>query len=84
MYKRRYPESPDQGVQRNVSLGILDSIRTQNIGRLIGIEYQKQAQVPPKSIPDLYNQILGDIKVDNAEAAKNILRWVVLEERPHE
>jgi hypothetical protein len=27
----------------------------------------------PKSIPDIYNRILGDIKVDNAEAAKNIL-----------
>jgi hypothetical protein len=36
----------------------------------------------PKSIPDLYNRILGDIKVDNAEAAKNILRWVVWAERP--
>jgi hypothetical protein len=36
----------------------------------------------PDSIPDLYNRILGGIKVDNAEAAKNILRWVVWAECP--
>jgi hypothetical protein len=36
----------------------------------------------PKSIPDLYNRILGNINVENAEAAKNILRWVVWAERP--
>jgi hypothetical protein len=29
-----------------------------------------------------HNRILGDIKVHNAEAAKNILRWVVWAERP--
>jgi ankyrin repeat protein len=36
----------------------------------------------PKSIPELYNRVWGDIKADNAEAAKNILRWVVWAERP--
>jgi hypothetical protein len=81
-YKRRYPESSDQGVQRDVSLGILYSIRTPNSEDSSELNIQNKLKSLPKSIPDLCNRILGDIKVDNAEAAKNILRWVVWAERP--
>jgi hypothetical protein len=43
---------------------------------------RKKLNSIPKSLPDLYNRILLNIKVDDAEAAKNILRWVVWAERP--
>jgi hypothetical protein len=43
---------------------------------------RKKLNPLPKSLPDLYNRILVNIKVDDAEAAKNILRWVVWAERP--
>jgi hypothetical protein len=43
---------------------------------------RKKLNSLPKSLPDLYNRILFNIKVDDAEAARNILRWVVWAERP--
>jgi hypothetical protein len=43
---------------------------------------RKKLNSIPKSLPDLYNRILLNIQVDDAEAAKNILRWVVWAERP--
>jgi hypothetical protein len=63
-------------------LGILYSIRTPNSEDSSELNIQNKLKSLPKSIPDLCNRILGDIKVDNAEAAKNILRWVVWAERP--
>jgi ankyrin repeat protein len=36
----------------------------------------------PKDLPDLYNRILRNIKPEDLEVAKAILRWVVWAERP--
>jgi hypothetical protein len=43
---------------------------------------RKKLNSIPTSLPGLYNRILFNIKADDAEAARNILRWVVWAEHP--
>jgi hypothetical protein len=88
--KRNFPVELRQEIQEVLIEGsngvflwvhlILYDLQTSS--RTSPLAIRRRLKTLPKSLPDLYRNILLEIKPENLEAAHKILQWVVWAERP--